>query len=41
MAEIDMINMIAKDIKSNLDRARSKNEPDVKFIINDKTIRVF
>ena len=41
MAEIDMIKMIAKDIKSNLDRARSKNEPDVKFIINNKVVRVF
>ena len=41
MAAIDMINMIAKEIKSNLDKARSKNEPDVNFIINNKIIRVF
>lgn len=41
MAEIDMINMIAKEIKSNLDKARSKNEQDVNFIINNKIIRIF
>jgi hypothetical protein len=41
MAEIDMINMIAKEIKSNLDKARSKNESDIEFVINNKIIRVF
>lgn len=41
MAEIDMINMIANNIKSNLDRARSKNESDIEFVINNKIIRVF
>lgn len=41
MAEIDMINMIANNIKSNLDKARSKNESDIEFVINNKIIRVF
>ena len=41
MAEIDMINMIAKEIKSNLDKARSKNESDIEFVINNKIIRIF
>lgn len=41
MAEINMINMIANNIKSNLDKARSKNESDIKFVINNKIIRVF
>lgn len=41
MAEIDMINMIANNIKSNLDKARSKNESDIEFAINNKIIRVF
>lgn len=41
MAEIDMINMIANNIKSNLDKARSKNESDIEFVINNKIIRIF
>jgi len=41
MAAIDMINMIANNIKSNLDKARSKNESDIEFVINNKIIRVF
>lgn len=41
MAEIDMINMIANNIKSNLDKARSKNESDITFVINNKVVRVF
>lgn len=36
-----MINMIANNIKSNLDKARSKNESDIEFVINNKIIRVF
>ena len=36
-----MINMIAKEIKSNLDKARSKNESDIEFVINNKIIRIF
>lgn len=41
MAAIDMINMIANNIKSNLDKARSKNKSDIEFVINNKIVRVF